>query len=115
MDPFPPSRAEAVRLARERGEGLGEKMQPPGSQRQLQPIVDKFFYGLYANQIETQRLGLWGDPIKVRCDLLPDGGKGCLLGFVTPMHGDKARGHGVEIEWDSITGPCRFVLGPLSS
>ena len=29
-----------------------------------------------------------------------DGGKGCLLGFVTPMHGDKARGHGVEIEWD---------------
>ena len=41
-----------------------------------------------------------GDPIKVRCHLLRDGGKGCLLGFVTPMHGDKARGHGVEIEWD---------------
>jgi len=59
MDPFPPSRAEAVRLARERGEGLGEKMLPPGSPRRLQPIVDKFFYGLYANQIETQRLGLW--------------------------------------------------------
>jgi uncharacterized protein (DUF1800 family) len=59
MDPFPPSRAEAVRLGRERGEGLGEKMLPPGSPRRLQPIVDKFFYGLYANQIETQRLGLW--------------------------------------------------------
>jgi hypothetical protein len=59
MDPFPPSRAEAVRLARDRGEGLGEKMLPPGSARRLQPIVDKFFYGLYANQIETQRLGLW--------------------------------------------------------
>ena len=59
MDPFPPSRAEAVRLARERGEGLGEKMLPPGSPRRLQPVVDKFFYGLYANQIETQRLGLW--------------------------------------------------------
>jgi len=59
MDPFPPSRAEAVRLARERGEGLGEKMLPPGSPRRLQPIVDKFFFGLYANQIETQRLGLW--------------------------------------------------------
>jgi uncharacterized protein (DUF1800 family) len=59
MDPFPPSRAEAVRLARERGEGLGEKMLPPASPRRLQPIVDKFFYGLYANQIETQRLGLW--------------------------------------------------------
>jgi hypothetical protein len=41
-----------------------------------------------------------GDKIKVRCHLLRDGGKGCLLGFLTPMHGDKARGHGVEIEWD---------------
>ena len=30
MDPFPPSRAEAVRLARERGEGLGEKVLPAG-------------------------------------------------------------------------------------
>jgi hypothetical protein len=59
MDPFPPSRAEAVRIARERGEGLGEKLLPEGSQRRLQPVVDKFFYGLYANAIETQRLGLW--------------------------------------------------------
>ncbi len=59
MDPFPPSRAEAVRLARERGEGLGETVLPAGTQRRLQPVVDKFFYGLYANQIETQRLGLW--------------------------------------------------------
>jgi hypothetical protein len=41
-----------------------------------------------------------GDKIKVRCHLLRDGGNGCLLGFVTPMHGDKARGDGVEIEWD---------------
>ena len=59
MDPFPPSRAEAVRLARERGEGLGEKMLPAGAQRRLQPVVDKFFYSLMANGIETQRLGLW--------------------------------------------------------
>ncbi len=59
MDPFPPSRAEAVRLARERGQGLGEKMRPEGSQRRLQPVVDKFFYSLAANSIETQRLGLW--------------------------------------------------------
>jgi uncharacterized protein DUF1800 len=59
MDPFPPSRAEAVRLARERGEGLGEKVRPEGSQRRLQPVVDKFFYSLAANSIETQRLGLW--------------------------------------------------------
>lgn len=41
-----------------------------------------------------------GDTIKVRCHLLRDGGRGCLLGFVTPLHGDKARGHGVELEWD---------------
>jgi hypothetical protein len=59
MDPFPPSRAEAVRIARERGEGLGEKLLPEGSQRRLQPVVDKFFYSLAANNIETQRLGLW--------------------------------------------------------
>ena len=59
MDPFPPSRAEAVRLARDRGEGLGEKVRAEGSQRRLQPVVDKFFYSLAANSIETQRLGLW--------------------------------------------------------
>lgn len=59
MDPFPPSRAEAVRLARERGEGLGEKVLQPGAQRRLQPVVDKFFYSLFANGIETDRLGLW--------------------------------------------------------
>ena len=41
-----------------------------------------------------------GDTIRARCHLLRDGGHGCLLGFVTPMHGDKTRGHGVEIEWD---------------
>jgi uncharacterized protein (DUF1800 family) len=59
MDPFPPSRAEAVRIAREHGGGLGEPMRPEGAQRRLQPVVDKFFYSLAANQIETQRLGLW--------------------------------------------------------
>ena len=41
-----------------------------------------------------------GDHIKVRCHLLRDGARGCLLGFITPMHGDAARGNGVEIEWD---------------
>jgi uncharacterized protein (DUF1800 family) len=59
MDPFPPSRAEAVRIAREHGEGLGEKLRPEGAQRRLQPVVDKFFYSLTANAIETQRVGLW--------------------------------------------------------
>jgi hypothetical protein len=41
-----------------------------------------------------------GDAIKARCHQLRDGAKGCLLGFITPMHGDAARGHGVEREWD---------------
>ena len=41
-----------------------------------------------------------GDKIKVRCHLLRDGSPGCLLGFVTPMHGDQARGNGVEHQWD---------------
>jgi uncharacterized protein (DUF1800 family) len=59
MDPFPPSRADAVRQARERGEALGIKALPEASPRRLQPVVDKFFYGLRANAIETQRLGVW--------------------------------------------------------
>src|SRR5262245_7126792 len=59
MDPFPPSRAEAVRIARARGEGLGLKVLPEGTPRRLQPVVDKFFYSLTANNFETQRLGLW--------------------------------------------------------
>ena len=41
-----------------------------------------------------------GDRIGVRCHLLRDGSNGCLLGFVTPLHGDLARGHGAELEWD---------------
>jgi len=41
-----------------------------------------------------------GDRIRVRCHKLRDGTNGCLLGFITPMHGDPARGHGIEKEWD---------------
>jgi len=41
-----------------------------------------------------------GDFVKVRFHLLRDGTNGGLLGFVTPMHGDAARGHGVEMHWD---------------
>lgn len=48
----------------------------------------------------TKQFVLTGDRIKVRCHLLRDGSEGCLLGFVTPMHGDLSRGHGVEREWD---------------
>ena len=41
-----------------------------------------------------------GDRVKARCHLLRDGANGCLLWFITPLHGDAARGHGVEREWD---------------
>lgn len=59
MDPFPPSRAEAVRTARADGRALGMDVLPPGSTRRLQPVVDKFFYGLRANALETRRVALW--------------------------------------------------------
>ena len=55
--------------------------------------------GIFLKGVKKEDIQV-GDKIKVRCHLLRDGGRGCLLGFVTPMHGDKARGHGVEIEWD---------------
>ena len=38
--------------------------------------------------------------IRARIHLLRDGGNGGLLGFITPLHGDPARGAGVEREWD---------------
>ena len=38
------------------------------------------------------------------CILFKDGSNGCLLGFVTPLHGDVARGHGVEKNWDGDGG-----------
>ena len=41
-----------------------------------------------------------GDRISARCHQLKDGSPGCVLGFVTPMHGDLARGHGVERAWN---------------
>jgi uncharacterized protein (DUF1800 family) len=59
MDPFPPSRAEAVRLARERGRSMGVAPLPEDAPRRLQPVVEKFFYGLRANSVETDRLALW--------------------------------------------------------
>jgi len=41
-----------------------------------------------------------GDRIGVRCYRIKDGSLGCALGFVTPMHGDMARGHSVERAWN---------------
>ena len=59
MDPFPPSRAAAVRIGRRNGHALGVDVLPEGSSRPLQPVVDKFFYGLRSNVLETRRLALW--------------------------------------------------------
>lgn len=55
--------------------------------------------GLVRNGIKREDVKP-GDTIKVRCHLLRDGSNGCLLGYVTPLHGDPARGHGAEKEWD---------------
>lgn len=55
--------------------------------------------GVMANGVKREDVRT-GDSIKVRCHTLRDGSAGCLLGFVTPNHGDQARGHGVEKEWD---------------
>ncbi len=59
MDPFPKSRAEAVRIARETGSSMGVAMLPEGASRRLQPVVNTFFYGLRSNAAETQRLATW--------------------------------------------------------
>ena len=55
-----------------------------------------------------------GDRIRVRCHLLRDGATGCLLGFVTPMHGDAARGHGIERDWDGGGGAGFPATGPYA-
>ena len=56
-----------------------------------------------------------GDLIKIRCHLLRDGSNGCLLGFVTPMHGDVARGHGVEKDWDGDGGAGYAANAPVAT
>lgn len=55
--------------------------------------------GLLRNGIKREDVKV-GDAVKVRCHALRDGGPGCLLGFLTPTHGDVSRGHGIEKEWD---------------
>ena len=59
MDPFPKSRAEAVRRARDTGSSMGVSILAEGEARRLQPVVNKFFYGLRSNAVETQRLATW--------------------------------------------------------
>ena len=55
--------------------------------------------GLENNGITKDTLR-FGERAKVRCYRLRDNTNGCLLGFLTPLHGDVARGHNVEKEWD---------------
>ena len=55
--------------------------------------------GIFANGVRRDDVRS-GDLIKVRCHRHRDGSNGCLLGFITPMHGDEARDHGVERHWD---------------
>lgn len=42
-----------------------------------------------------------GDAIKASCRALRDGTPGCLLGTVTPLHGDAKRANGVPRNWDA--------------
>jgi len=55
--------------------------------------------GLQSRGVTKETLKV-GEKAKVRCHRLRDNTNGCLLGFLTPLHGDTARGHGVEVEWD---------------
>ena len=55
--------------------------------------------GIYGNGVGRDD-GRAGVAVKARSHPLRAGADGCLLGFITPLHGDAARGHGVEREWD---------------
>jgi hypothetical protein len=55
--------------------------------------------GLARNGIRRDDVRV-GDPVRVRCHRLRDGSNGCLLGVLTPLHGDAARGTGIERLWD---------------
>ncbi len=58
LEPFPPSRPAATKLAKETGQAMGVSVKPSGNRR-LQPVVDRFFYWLRASRLETHRLGYW--------------------------------------------------------
>lgn len=58
LDALPPSRPATTDLAKARGEAIGVKVKPAGN-RQLQPVVNKFFYWLRASRLETHRVAYW--------------------------------------------------------
>jgi hypothetical protein len=76
-----------------------EVTDPKGAEPQLWALEATGPNGLLRNGIKKEDVQI-GDSVKVRCHRLRDGSPGCLLGFLTPTHGDAARGHGVEKEWD---------------
>jgi len=75
------------------------EVKDPGGAPELWALEATGPRGLEGNGIKREDVKV-GDTIRVRCHRLRDNSNGCLLGFVTPMHGDAARGHGVEKEWD---------------
>jgi len=58
VEPFPKSRADAVRMARANGEAMGVKVKA-GGDRPLQPVVNRFFYWLRADYLEVRRAAQW--------------------------------------------------------
>lgn len=58
VEPFPKSRADAVRIARANGEAMGVKVKS-GGDRPLQPVVNRFFYWLRADYLEVRRAAQW--------------------------------------------------------
>lgn len=58
LEPFPKSRPEVTRWAKEKGEAMGVKVKPEGD-RPLQPVVNRFFYWLRADYLEIRRAGQW--------------------------------------------------------
>lgn len=58
LNPFPPSRPAATRLAAETGSAMGIAVKPAGPLR-LQPVADRFFYWIRASMLETRRVASW--------------------------------------------------------
>jgi uncharacterized protein (DUF1800 family) len=58
LNPFPPTRPAATRLAEETGQAMGV-MAKPGGTRRLQPVANRFFYWLRASLLETRRVANW--------------------------------------------------------
>jgi uncharacterized protein (DUF1800 family) len=58
LNPFPPTRPAATRLAAETGAAMGVAVKPAGT-RKLQPVADRFFFWLRAAALETRRVANW--------------------------------------------------------